>query len=134
MKPPADAGASSASLPGAWPHASGPRKFFFRAVASDGKIRSGSLTGQDEKLIARELRKQGLTPIYVGVAPQAASFEIKLPSFGGNRRRDVLFFTQELSTLLTSSVPLDRALSITAELTERPPFRTRNTSSTMTRK
>jgi len=123
MKPPADAGASSASLPGAWPHASGPRKFFFRAVASDGKIRSGSLTGQDEKLIARELRKQGLTPIYVGVAPQAASFEIKLPSFGGNRRRDVLFFTQELSTLLTSSVPLDRALSITAELTERAHFR-----------
>ena len=31
--------------------------FFFRAVASDGKVRSGSLVGDDEKLIARELRK-----------------------------------------------------------------------------
>ena len=97
--------------------------FFFRAVASDGKVRSGSLTGDDEKLIARELRKQGLTPIYVGVAPQRAAFEIKLPSFGGGRRRDVLFFTQELSTLLSSGVPLDRALSITGELTDRPAFR-----------
>ena len=97
--------------------------FFFRAVASDGKVRSGSLTGDNEKLIARELRKQGLTPIYVGVAPKGASFEIKLPSFGKGKRRDVLFFTQELSTLLNAGVPLDRALSITGELTERPTFR-----------
>ena len=97
--------------------------FFFRAVASDGKVRTGSLSGDNERLIARELRKQGLTPIYVGVAPKGASYEIKLPSFSGGKRRDVLFFTQELSTLLNSGVPLDRALSITAELTERHGFR-----------
>src|SRR5436190_9368687 len=97
--------------------------FFFRAVASDGKVRTGSLAGDDEKLIARELRKQGLTPIYVGVAPKSASLEIKLPSFGGSKRRDVLFFTQELSTLMSAGVPLDRALTITGELTERPAFR-----------
>src|ERR1041384_4613788 len=97
--------------------------FFFRAVASDGKVRSGSLIAENEKLIARELRKQGLTPIYVGVAPKGASLEIKLPSFGKGKRRDVLFFTQELSTLLNAGVPLDRALSITSELTERAAFR-----------
>src|SRR5262249_9919751 len=97
--------------------------FFFRAVASDGKVRTGSLPGEDEKLIARELRKQGLTPIYVGVAPKSGGIEIKLPRFRRGRRRDVLFFTQELSTLLNAGVPLDRALSITAELTERPQFR-----------
>ena len=95
--------------------------FFFRAVACDGKIRTGSLTGDNDKLIARELRKQGLTPIYVGVAPRKAALEFKLPSFGKGRR-DVLFFTQELSTLLNATVPLDRALSITAELTERASF------------
>src|SRR5690348_13581210 len=94
--------------------------FFFRAVASDGRMRTGSLTGENEKLIARELRKQGLTPVYVGVAPKRSSLEIKLPSFGKGKRRDVLFFTQELSTLLNAGVPLDRALSITAELTDRP--------------
>jgi general secretion pathway protein F len=97
--------------------------FFFRAVASDGRMRSGSLTGENEKLIARELRKQGLTPIYVGVAPKRSSLEIKLPAFGKRRRSDVLFFTQELSTLLNAGIPLDRALSITAELTDRPNFR-----------
>lgn len=98
--------------------------FFFRAVASDGKVRTGSLHGDNENLIARELRKQGLTPIYVGVAPKGSALELKLPTFGkAGKRRDVLFFTQELSTLLNSSVPLDRALTITAELTERASFR-----------
>jgi len=97
--------------------------FFFRAVASDGKIRTGSLAGADEKGIARELRKQGLTPVYVGAAPKGGALEIKLPSFGARKRTDVLFFTQELSTLLNAGVPLDRALSITAELTDRPQFR-----------
>jgi general secretion pathway protein F len=97
--------------------------FFFRAVASDGKIRTGSLSGNDEKVVARELRKQGLTPVYVGPTPKSAALEIKLPSFGGRRRSDVLFFTQELSTLLNAGVPLDRALSITAELTDRAQFR-----------
>ncbi len=97
--------------------------FFFRAVGSDGRMRSGSLTGENEKLITRELRKQGLTPVYVGVAPKGSSLEFKLPSFGRGRKRDVLFFTQELSTLLNAGVPLDRALSITGELTERPEFR-----------
>lgn len=97
--------------------------FFFRAVAADGRMRSGSLTGDNEKLVTRELRKQGLTPVYIGPTPKSTSFELKLPSFGGGRQRDVLFFTQELSTLLNAGVPLDRALAITAELTVRPDFR-----------
>ena len=97
--------------------------FFFRAVAADGRMRSGSLTGDNEKLVTRELRKQGLTPVYIGPTPKSTSFDLKLPSFGGGRQRDVLFFTQELSTLLNAGVPLDRALAITGELTVRPEFR-----------
>ncbi len=97
--------------------------FFFRAVTAEGKVRTGSITGENERIVARELRRQGLTPVYVGVAPKSSSIEIKLPTFGSGRKRDVLFFTQELSTLLTAGVPLDRALAITGELTERPDFR-----------
>jgi len=97
--------------------------FFFRAVASDGKVRNGSLSGDDEKVVARELRKQGLIPVYVGAAPKGGAVEFKLPAFGARKRRNVLFFTQELSTLLTSGIPLDRAIGITAELTEQNSFR-----------
>lgn len=97
--------------------------FFFRAVAPDGKVRTGSVTGESDKVVARELRRQGLTPVYVGTAPRKSGIELKLPVFGRRRRRDVLFFTQELSTLLNAGVPLDRALTITGELTERQAFR-----------
>ena len=96
--------------------------YFFKAVASDGKMRTGSLAGETDKAVTRELRKQGLTPVYVGVE-QKKSFAVKLPTFSGAKRKDVLFFTQELSTLLNAGVPLDRALGIAGELTERPQFR-----------
>lgn len=96
--------------------------FHYRAVAADGKLRTGIITAENDKTVARELVRQGLTPIYVGFE-EKKSAALKLPSFGSGRRRDVLFFTQELSTLLNSGVPLDRALSITSELTTRPQFR-----------
>jgi len=96
--------------------------FHYRAVAADGKLRTGVITSESSKTVARELMRQGLTPVYVGFE-EKKSAALKLPSFGGGRRRDVLFFTQELSTLLNSGVPLDRALSITSELTTRAQFR-----------
>ena len=40
----------------------------------------------------------------------------------GRRSRDVLHFTTEMATLLNAGIPLDRALTITAELTERERF------------
>jgi len=96
--------------------------FHYRAVGADGKLRTGIITAENQRLVARELQRQGLTPVYVG-AEEKKGLELKLPSFGANRRKDVLFFTQELSTLLNSGVPLDRALSITNELTVRQQFR-----------
>jgi general secretion pathway protein F len=96
--------------------------YHFRAVAPDGKIRTGVLTADTEKVVAQELRKQGLTPVYVGIG-EKKSPGLQLPVFNRGSRKDVLFFTQELSTLLNAGVPLDRALSISTELTERPRFR-----------
>jgi general secretion pathway protein F len=101
--------------------------FHFRAVASDGKARTGTLTAETDRLAAAELRRQGLIPVYVGMEAKKSGFglgsELRLPSFHRGARRDVLFFTQELSTLLNAQVPLDRALSIVAELTVRSSFR-----------
>ncbi len=97
--------------------------FHYRAVGGDGKLRTGLITAETTTAVARELRRQGLTPVYVG-AEEKKAFAINLPSLGGNRRRDILFFTQELSTLLNSGVPLDRALGITIELTTHAQFRT----------
>jgi general secretion pathway protein F len=95
--------------------------FHFRAVAPDGQLRTGTLPGPSARQVAEELRRQGLVPVYVGAQPQKTG--LKLPAWGRGRRRDVLFFTQELATLLKAGVPLDRSLSITTELTERALFR-----------
>jgi general secretion pathway protein F len=101
--------------------------FHFRAVASDGKSRTGTLTAETDRLAVAELRRQGLIPVYVGIEPKKSGpglgTTLRLPSFHRGARRDVLFFTQELSTLLNAQVPLDRALSIVAELTVRSSFR-----------
>lgn len=97
--------------------------FYFKAVASDGKVRTGTLHAESDKRVAVELRRQGLTPVYVGVHEQKKALEIKLPSIGGGKRRGVLFFTQEMSTLLNAGVPVDRSLAICGELTEKPAFR-----------
>ncbi|HEV2690873.1 MAG TPA: type II secretion system F family protein, partial [Bryobacteraceae bacterium] len=96
--------------------------FYFKAVASNGQLRTGIIHADNERWVAQELRRQGLTPVFVGSQPKK-SFELKLPTFSGGKRKDVLFFTQELSTLLNAGVPVDRALSITSELTERASFR-----------
>ena len=97
--------------------------FTYRAIAPDGKVRTGMLAGENDRAVAQQLRRQGLTPIAV-TAGQSRKPALQLPRFGrGKRVRDVLFFTQELSTLLGAGVPLDRALAITSELTERPQFR-----------
>ena len=99
-----------------------PASFHFRAVNAEGKYRSGTLTAENDKEVARELRKQGLTPVYVGL-DQKKGFECERPDFGGARKKEVLFFTTELTTLLNSGIPVDRALQISTELTERPAFR-----------
>jgi general secretion pathway protein F len=96
--------------------------YFFKAVAADGKLRTGTLSAETDKHVAQELKRQGLIPVYVGLEPKSG-LQLNLPAFERGKRRDILFFTQELSTLLNAGIPLDRALSITAELTEHASFR-----------
>ena len=83
-------------------------------MASDGKLRTGTLTAETDKSVAAELRRQGLIPVYVGLEQKKAASSSSCRRSSRGQRKDVLFFTQELSTLLNAGVPLDRALSITA--------------------
>ncbi len=100
-----------------------PSTYHFRAMTADGKSREGTLSAETERLATQELRRQGLLPVYIGPRPPQRR-EWRLPRLKWGRRRDVLFFTQEIATLLGAGIPLDRALSITSELTEHETFRT----------
>ncbi len=95
--------------------------FQYKAVAPDGKVIEGTLEGVDEQAIMARLEAQGKSPIKVfsGEESGLLGWELKLP---WQRKRvpqnDLLVFTQELSTLIQAGLPLDRTLSILAELTE----------------
>ena len=95
--------------------------FHYRALDSSGKTQEGTLSTENDYSAARELRQLGLTPVFIGTS-KPSSFSLRLPKFGGRRSHDVLHFTTEMATLLNAEIPLDRALSITAELTERKSF------------
>jgi general secretion pathway protein F len=99
-------------------------EYFYKAIAANGKVLEGSLSKDSERAVARELSIGGLTPVYVGTERQKSGVTL---NFNLSRRpgaADRLYFTQELATLLEAGLPLDRALSIAAELSERPAFRT----------
>jgi general secretion pathway protein F len=95
--------------------------FHYRALAADGKIQEGTLLSKDDRSAARELRRLGLTPVFIGTS-KPSRFSFRIPKFVGRRANDVLHFTTEMATLLNAGIPLDRALSITAELTKRESF------------
>src|SRR5579871_504280 len=103
-------------------------EFFYKAISGDGKLLEGSLVRDTERMVARELTIGGLTPVYVGVQRQKGGGSLSFDPAALLRRKpgaaDRLYFTQELATLLEAGLPLDRALSIAAELSERPAFRT----------
>ncbi len=95
--------------------------FHYKALAADGRARVGALVVDNDRAAVRELKRQGLTPIFVGLEEPGG---FALPSFGKKARSsDILHFTQEIATLLNAGVPLDRALEITSELTEKDRFR-----------
>jgi general secretion pathway protein F len=97
--------------------------FHYKALAADGRTRLGTLTVDDDRAAARELRKQGLTPIFIG-SEKPGGFSLTIPGFGRKAKSsDLLHFTEEIATLLNAGVTLDRSLEITAELTERPQFK-----------
>jgi general secretion pathway protein F len=96
--------------------------YHYKALATDGKTLTGTLTVDDDRAVARELRRRGLTPVFIG-ATRPGGLSLKLPQFRKRRSQDILHFSQEMATLLNAGVPLDRALTITSEITERPHFR-----------
>ena len=97
--------------------------FHYKALAADGRTRMGVLTVDDDRAAARELRRLGLTPVFIGV-DKPAGLRLNLPRFGGGRGADLLHFTEETATLLNAGVPLDRALEIVSDLASRPRFKT----------
>ncbi|MDY6863229.1 MAG: type II secretion system F family protein, partial [Thermodesulfobacteriota bacterium] len=96
--------------------------FTYKAMDSSGKVHEGAFEAQEEKIVIQKLHLKGYIPIKIEsrVEKDGFSREISLQIlFGRISNRDILFFTQELSTLLEAGIPLDKSLEICAQLCEK---------------
>ncbi len=99
-------------------------QFQYRAADGDGKIIEGTIEAGEVAAAVARLQDRGLIALRVAQAgaPRTGLASISLPTLSFKRgvgTRDLLIFTHELSTLLAAGLPLDRSLSILADLSER---------------
>ena len=95
--------------------------FQFRAVDRTGRMHSGQLDAVSASAVSDELERRGWTALRVA-APNATLGILawRSPTRGRVRLRDLADLTQELAALLRAGLTIDRALSITQSLSERP--------------
>jgi len=99
-------------------------EFSYKATDRSGKIFEGAMEGRDEKAVVESLQKLGYIPIRVLANQAQGAMKPGIRSyFERVTLKDLMLFTQELSTLIEAGLPLDRSLQILAELTEKEKFR-----------
>lgn len=86
-------------------------KFYYRAVTQDGKVIRGLVEARDKKEVGFYLRGQKMTPIVISEEAKfsASRFLNFLRQPSGN---DVVFFTRQISSMLTSGFTLMQALVV----------------------
>lgn len=106
-------------------------QFRYRATDQEGRIVEGTLDAAEVGVVVARLHDRGLIPLRIGGeeggTPAAGGFRIKLPQLRKRtsvNKRELLVFTQELSTLLTAGLPLDRSLASLADVSDNPVLRT----------
>jgi general secretion pathway protein F len=95
--------------------------FFYKAVGKGGNVVEGALDDVTDKAAALKLQGMGLIPIEIATKKSSQPWKLDLRlSLVGLSGKDVMFFTQELSTLVSAGLPLDRSLTICRQLSDKP--------------
>ena len=95
--------------------------FFYKALEKSGGMVDGELEGSDDKIVALKLQNMDLMPIHIGTKQSVRPWDLQMQwPFGGVSAKEIMFFTQELSTLVNAGLPLDRSLVICKELSDKP--------------
>jgi len=93
--------------------------FEYKAVAPTGETVQGTMEAASLDIVVLKLQEAGNVPLQ---AREAGTGGFSLGGFSLGRRsmngREVLEFTQQLSTLLGAGLPLDRSLQVLLELAE----------------
>jgi general secretion pathway protein F len=97
--------------------------FLYRAVTAQGKFSEGRLEAANKTAAVSKLEAMGLIPVSLDQPLHGRPSVLNRIHFRGISRRDILFFTEQLATLIHAGLPLDRALTITSETAQKPAFR-----------
>ncbi len=94
-------------------------EYVYKATTLSGQTVEGSIEGKDEKAVVQSLHQLGYIPVRIASREEQAA-PLRLFSFFPQRvgMKNLLTFTQELSTLVSAGLPLDRSLKILGDLTE----------------
>jgi general secretion pathway protein F len=92
--------------------------YAYVAVDPGGRKVRARREADDERALRSFLKEQGLTPIEISAAREVEFLPLRRVS-----RKDLMLFTQELANLLESGMPVDRALFVLAEHTEKSALR-----------
>jgi general secretion pathway protein F len=94
-------------------------EYLYKATTVSGQTVEGSIEGKDEETVVQSLHELGYIPIRImSAVEKEAGF--RLPSFLPKHVgvKDLFTFTQELSTLVSAGLPIDRSLNILGTLME----------------
>lgn len=101
--------------------------FEFTALDGDGRSRKGVLEGDTARQIRQQLRDKGLTPLNVEEVSGRAKSKTATKAGGqpaarkarGISGNDLAVLTRQLATLVASGLPLEEALQVTSEQSEK---------------
>jgi len=94
-------------------------EYLYRATTLAGQTVEGSMEGKDEEAVVQNLHQLGYIPIRISTAQEKRS-DSRFLSFIPQRVgvKNLMIFTQELSTLVSAGLSIDRSLEILGDLTE----------------
>lgn len=93
-------------------------KLRYKATSSDGKLSQGLLDAKDVNEAADYLRAKNLVPIAIERIDN--KFWTNLPFFQKVKQADLVLFTRQLSSMLSSGLTLFRSLEILREQMQNP--------------
>lgn len=95
----------------------------YKALDARGKQKQGVVEADAPRAVRQQLREKGLTPLAVEPAVQKQTRNSPLSGGGSLSAADLALVTRQLATLIQSGIPIEQALSATAQQTTRPRIR-----------
>ncbi|MBI4686485.1 MAG: type II secretion system F family protein [Nitrospirae bacterium] len=97
--------------------------YYYEATTRDGNVITGTIEAANERLAVDRIQELGYFPLNVNRSAEqkgtAFSYFSLSKITGKVRGQDIINFTYQLGVLLDAGFPLDRALSILLELTDK---------------